>query len=201
MPEKGSGAKHQAGHCLYVAWLMQFSAKTCLTVSSSGWWTSAVPKFYLSWEHRWWYVYCLIQVNPFASLIDEVPLQCPRYLFNLDRVGESRSSGFLSRFDPLGGGGFDFSEDSRDVFCQGKVDDTIRVLAQKCGWEEELDNLYDELHAQSDPGSAVQENAKDSASTSKGDSDESNPDATEALAEQLKATKLDARTDAKSEKL
>lgn len=145
-----------------------------------------------------WY---LTQVNPFASLIDEVPLQCPRYLFNLDRVGEARSGGFLSRFDPLGGGGFDFSEDSRDVFCQGKVDDTIRVLAQKCGWEEELDNLYNEFHAQPAPESTNQESAKDSASSDADESDGSSSEATDALAEQLQATKLDARTDAKSEKL
>lgn len=143
----------------------------------------------------------LTQVNPFASLIDEVPLQCPRYLFNLDRVGESRSGGFLSRFDPLGGGGFDFSEDSRDVFCQGRVDDTIRVLAQKCGWEEELDSLYNELHAQPTPEGAVKESAKDTLSSDADGSDGSSSDSTEALAEQLKATKLDARTDAKSEKL
>lgn len=77
----------------------------------------------------------LMQVNPFASLIDEVPLQCPRYLFNLERVGEATSGGLLSRLDPFGQGGFDFSKDSRDAFCQGKVDETIRVLAQKCGWE------------------------------------------------------------------
>ncbi|WFD46593.1 Sir2 histone deacetylase Hst2 [Malassezia furfur] len=140
-------------------------------------------------------------VNPFASLIDEVPLRCPRYLFNLDRVGESRSGGFLSRFDRLGGGGFDFNEDSRDVFCQGKVDDTIRVLAQKCGWEEELDSLYNELHAQPAPESTNKESAKDSASSDADQSDGSSSGATDALAEQLQATKLDARTDAKSEKL
>lgn len=32
--------------------------------------------------------------------------------------------------------GFDFDDaHSRDIFCQGKVDDTVRKLAQYCGWE------------------------------------------------------------------
>ncbi|WFC94418.1 Sir2 histone deacetylase Hst2 [Malassezia brasiliensis] len=143
--------------------------------------------------------------QPKCQKKDQVPSIKPdivcTYLFNLDRVGESRSGGFLSRLDPFGGGGFDFSEDSRDVFCQGKVDDTIRVLAQKCGWEEELDSLYNEFHVQSNSESADQESAKDSTSPSTGDLDKSTSDATDALAEQLKATKLDVRTDAKSEKL
>jgi len=85
-----------------------------------------------------------VQVQPFASLIDEVPDSCPRVLFNRDRVGERGDLGMLARLDPLmRGGGFDFSSE-RDSFYQGDVDDGVRLLARYCGWEEELDKLHEE---------------------------------------------------------
>lgn len=70
-------------------------------------------------------------VNPFASLIDQVPAQCPRFLFNMERVGEGS-----------GDRGFHFTQESHDTFCQGDVDTTVRILARKCGWEDELDTMY-----------------------------------------------------------
>jgi len=75
-------------------------------------------------------------VQPFASLIDEVPLDCPRALLNLERVGETGRGSMFSKFGLDFGEGFDFeSEDSRDIFCPGAVDETVRLIAQKCGWE------------------------------------------------------------------
>lgn len=83
-------------------------------------------------------------MQPFASLIDEVPESCPRVLFNRDRVGERGDLGLFARLDPLvRGGGFDFSSE-RDSFYQGDVDDGVRLLARYCGWEEELDKLHEE---------------------------------------------------------
>lgn len=59
---------------------------------------------------------------------------------NLERVGESHGRSFMPRFD-LMGGGFDFRS-SRDTFYQGTVDSGVRLLAKLCGWEKELDDIY-----------------------------------------------------------
>lgn len=68
-------------------------------------------------------------------MIDEVPLSCPRALFNLEKVGDSRA-GLFSRFGMGSNEGFDFdTPGSRDTFCGGRVDEILRTLAQKCGWE------------------------------------------------------------------
>lgn len=72
-------------------------------------------------------------MQPFASLIDEVPLSCPRALLNLEKVGERQRKFSLVRDDYEG---FDFDDKhTRDMFCQGKLDETVRKLAQLCGWE------------------------------------------------------------------
>lgn len=140
-------------------------------------------------------------VNPFASLIDEVPLQCPRYLFNLERVGEATSGGLLSRLDPFGQGGFDFSKDSRDAFCQGKVDETIRVLAQKCGWEAELDALYEETLRRFESSKTSSPGRKDSETEKREGHEAPQLPSTDELAKQMESTTLSTRTDSKSEKL
>lgn len=80
-------------------------------------------------------------VNPFASLVGEVDSTCPRALFNLEKVGVKRMIN-LARLDPFyREGGFDFASE-RDTFCQGYVDETVRLLARECGWEKELDALH-----------------------------------------------------------
>ncbi|WFC97731.1 Sir2 histone deacetylase Hst2 [Malassezia yamatoensis] len=145
----------------------------------------------------------LTQVNPFASLIDEVPTDCPRYLLNLDRVGERASNGYLSVFGYDNASGFDFSENSRDKFCQGKVDDIVRSLARKCGWEVsvqintkgELNALYkktyEQISARNEFGADTQaKGAELSESTAIPLLNE-----TEELAKQLSSTHLAARTD------
>ncbi|PKI84705.1 Hst2p [Malassezia vespertilionis] len=97
-----------------------------------------------------------LAVNPFASLIDKVPLTCPRILFNLERVGEARDNYFGSE-------GFVFEDDSRDIFYPGHVDDTIRTFVQKCGWERQLDTIYNTLQDRLDKEHAadVQPDAKE----------------------------------------
>ena len=82
-------------------------------------------------------------VNPFASLVGEVDSTCPRALFNLEKVGVKRMIN-LARLDPFyRESGFDFASE-RDTFCQGYVDDTVRLLARECGWEKELDAMHAE---------------------------------------------------------
>ncbi|WFD30232.1 Sir2 histone deacetylase Hst2 [Malassezia sp. CBS 17886] len=85
-----------------------------------------------------------LAVQPFASLIDEVRASCPRMLFNLERVGES--GGAAVYMDPFARGGFDFHRGSRDIFCQGRVDDLVLRFARKCGWEEELRAMHGALN-------------------------------------------------------
>jgi hypothetical protein len=66
-----------------------------------------------------------LQVQPFASLIDEVPETVPRLLINKEMAGvhKSKDSGF-------------------DVFYSGVCDEGIVKLAQLLGWEKDLDRLY-----------------------------------------------------------
>ncbi|CCG84394.1 protein of unknown function [Taphrina deformans PYCC 5710] len=63
-----------------------------------------------------------LQVQPFASLPDRVKLDCPRLLINLEEVG-------------------DFSR-TMDVVKLGSCDDTVKELADICGWSEELIELH-----------------------------------------------------------
>lgn len=78
-----------------------------------------------------------LQVQPFASLIDEVPETVPRLLINREMVGEHRGSKE----------GFDFRWKhglNRDVAYLGGCDDGVEKLADLLGWKKELDTLYKE---------------------------------------------------------
>lgn len=70
-----------------------------------------------------------LKVHPFASLIGLVDGGVPRALLNLEPVG-------------VHDGGFDFGEETRDLFCGGRVDDVVVELAKECGWLDELVLLY-----------------------------------------------------------
>ena len=132
-----------------------------------------------------------LKVQPFASLIDEVPLNCPRALLNLERVGESRHDHIFGRFGSAHGEGFDFDgECTRDMFCGGAVDDTVRLIARECDWEDELDELHaqmhqdvDRLHPKLDDAVLSQQPSKVSVATGQNGS-------ADALADQLQATHL-----------
>lgn len=132
-----------------------------------------------------------LKVQPFASLIDEVPLNCPRALLNLERVGESRHNHFFARFGSVHGEGFDFdSEHTRDMFCGGAVDDTVRLIARECGWEKELDELHAQMHQNMDRLHAKVHDTAQSKQPSKASVTSSKEVSTDALADQLEATQL-----------
>lgn len=189
--EKGA-AEHQARHYLYAAGLTQSLARVSPTASLSASLISGVPRCSWCSGPRSSYVALLTQVNPFAALIDEVPRDCPRWLLNLEKVGEARK-GLLARFDPMDGGGFDFSEGSRDTFCEGKVDETIRVLAQKCGWEAELDALYQEMLGRFAPAKEPPTKSAEAKAAEKHDAPPL--PSTDELAKELQSTHLQERTD------
>lgn len=80
-----------------------------------------------------------------------MPLDCPRALLNLERVGENKGVSLFARFGSGFGDGFDFESDyTRDIFCRGPVDDTLRLIARECSWEEELDELHAQMHRELD---------------------------------------------------
>lgn len=58
--------------------------------------------------------------------------ECPRFLINLEKVGEgdplTRLLGFGSPLD------FDPETNARDVFWKGNCDDGCQLLADKLGW-------------------------------------------------------------------
>ncbi|KAI7900635.1 DHS-like NAD/FAD-binding domain-containing protein [Cokeromyces recurvatus] len=77
-----------------------------------------------------------LQVQPFASLIEEVPEHVPRLLINKELAGvhsKSRTSGF----------DFEWKNGlNRDVAYLGSCDDGVKKLAELLGWEKELERLY-----------------------------------------------------------
>ncbi|XP_049858280.1 NAD-dependent protein deacetylase sirtuin-2 [Schistocerca gregaria] len=87
-----------------------------------------------------------LAVQPFASLIDRVPSNCPRLLVNREKAGE-RSSLMVM----MGLGGLDFkSEYSRDVALLGDCDYGCQLLADKLGWGDELRELVAKEHKRID---------------------------------------------------
>ncbi|KAF9566613.1 NAD-dependent protein deacetylase sirtuin-2 [Mortierella alpina] len=82
-----------------------------------------------------------LKVEPFNKLIAKVSPRCPRLLINRERAGEELHSGF------------DFDDKQkytiqRDALFLGSCDEGVKKLAALCGWEDELQNLYDVGHAQ-----------------------------------------------------
>ncbi|KAI9603593.1 hypothetical protein KEM48_000893 [Puccinia striiformis f. sp. tritici PST-130] len=123
-----------------------------------------------------------LQVQPFASLISTVPINCPRLLINLEAVGEigRRSPGAQQ-------GGFDFQgiqrggkEFIRDVLVLGNTDDVVEELCDLLGWKDQLLDMYDPgrnagTHGEGlDSGSQVQ--ASDSGVGGEKDATVSEPD-------------------------
>lgn len=132
-----------------------------------------------------------LKVQPFASLIEEVPLDCPRALLNLERVGEIRQNHVFARFGLLHDEGFDFdSERTRDMFCGGAVDNTVRLIARECGWEKELDELHMQMHHDMDLLHAKVPDTAQSKQLSKALAISSEDVSPDALVDQLQATKL-----------
>lgn len=73
-----------------------------------------------------------LKVNPFASLPSLATEEAARLLINREEVGD---------FD------FDHEGNYRDVFMEGDVDVQVLELATRCGWEKELDRIYQEIRS------------------------------------------------------
>lgn len=108
-----------------------------------------------------------LKVEPFNKLIAKVPSSCPRVLINREKAGQELQSGF--DFD----GSSDDGSAQRDALFLGNCDDGVRELAALCGWEDELQSMYnvgynqlklvqekDELELQSQPLSPFQSTQK-----------------------------------------
>ena len=79
-------------------------------------------------------------VQPFASLVEKVPVMTPRVLINRERVGEANPLGLRLGVDK----GFNFGQGNyRDALFEGDCDDGIWELCRLLGWEEELQALID----------------------------------------------------------
>ncbi|KAF9095513.1 NAD-dependent protein deacetylase sirtuin-2 [Mortierella sp. GBA35] len=81
-----------------------------------------------------------LKVEPFNKLIAQVSPKCPRLLINREKAGQEIHSGF------------DFEDKwkytvQRDALFLGNCDEGVRKLADLCGWETELQTMYDEGHA------------------------------------------------------
>ncbi|KDR06661.1 NAD-dependent protein deacetylase sirtuin-2 [Zootermopsis nevadensis] len=89
-----------------------------------------------------------LAVQPFASLIDRVPKECPRLLINREKAGQrDRLMTLLGM-----GSGMDFDSDDnfRDVAWLGDCDEGCQMLSDKLGWGDELSTLVKEEHARID---------------------------------------------------
>ncbi|XP_018010932.1 NAD-dependent protein deacetylase Sirt2 isoform X2 [Hyalella azteca] len=84
-----------------------------------------------------------LTVQPFASLIDNVPPKCPRLLINRDAVGVTGVAATLQRL--MGKGqAFQPSKNKRDVALIGDCDDGCFTLARQLGWQDDLQRLITE---------------------------------------------------------
>ncbi|KAG0359882.1 NAD-dependent protein deacetylase sirtuin-2 [Gamsiella multidivaricata] len=84
-----------------------------------------------------------LKVEPFNKLISKVSPKCPRLLINREIAGQELHSGF------------DFDDKlkytvQRDALFLGNCDDGVKKLAALCGWEDELQAMYDVGHTQLD---------------------------------------------------
>eukprot|EP01104_Vermistella_antarctica_P008544 TRINITY_DN2141_c0_g1_i1.p1 TRINITY_DN2141_c0_g1~~TRINITY_DN2141_c0_g1_i1.p1 ORF type:complete len:457 (+),score=86.49 TRINITY_DN2141_c0_g1_i1:39-1409(+) len=86
-----------------------------------------------------------LSVEPFASLIDKVPIDTPRVLINRDVVGvvpDLRDGGVDGEPSTERTRGFQFGKaGSRDVLMQGLCDEGVERLAHLCGWRDALQRL------------------------------------------------------------
>ncbi|GMS83878.1 hypothetical protein PENTCL1PPCAC_6053 [Pristionchus entomophagus] len=97
-----------------------------------------------------------LEVQPFASLVDEVDSEIPRLLLNREAVGV-----FKGRKESEGGRratrplevcyGLGIKHSNRDVFHRGDCDDGVMALAEMLGWDAELE----EMIAQGPPTSVL----------------------------------------------
>lgn len=79
------------------------------------------------------------QVQPFAGLVGQVPLDVPRLLINREMVGV-RDSTCNAGF---GTGYFEFGvENTRDAAYLGNCDDGVQQLVDMLDWRSDFDNMF-----------------------------------------------------------
>uniref|UniRef100_A0A8D8Y247 NAD-dependent protein deacetylase sirtuin-2 n=1 Tax=Cacopsylla melanoneura TaxID=428564 RepID=A0A8D8Y247_9HEMI len=90
-------------------------------------------------------------VQPFCSLVDNAPPDCPRLLLNKEKVGVGTTDRMLASLGlSTEGLGFDNKNNVRDVFLQRDCDSGCHQLADMLGWGEELKQLISSEHARLD---------------------------------------------------
>lgn len=106
-----------------------------------------------------------LTVQPFASLVDRVPAQCPRLLINREKVGQC--TGIMAMFGLGTGLNFD-KKNTKDVFWAGDCDDGCQLLADKLDFGDELKELIKNEHKRiDDENSSTGDGEKKKPSTSK----------------------------------
>ena len=120
-----------------------------------------------------------LTVQPFASLINHVDDECPRVLFNREKVGVA---GQLSLQQLLmgGGGGFVFEGENayRDTYVGGDLQEQVAKFADLAGLGDELRELmqeYDQKHGTKPPPSTSDSSSK-GVETGKKEDDEDDED-------------------------
>ncbi|XP_045460989.1 NAD-dependent protein deacetylase sirtuin-2 isoform X2 [Harmonia axyridis] len=91
-----------------------------------------------------------LAVQPFASLVDRVPRDCPRLLINREKAGQR--SGLMALMGVRGGLDFENTKTKRDVFWLGDCDDGCQLLAEKLGWAGELSDMIKKEYRRIDDG-------------------------------------------------
>ncbi|KAL3288092.1 hypothetical protein HHI36_002543 [Cryptolaemus montrouzieri] len=91
-----------------------------------------------------------LAVQPFASLVDRVPRDCPRLLINREKAGHK--TGLMALMGMKGGLDFDNTKTKRDVLWLGDCDDGCHLLAEKLGWGAELKDLITKEYRRIDDG-------------------------------------------------
>ncbi|KRT82840.1 hypothetical protein AMK59_4243, partial [Oryctes borbonicus] len=107
-----------------------------------------------------------LTVQPFASLIDRVPDNCPRLLINREKAGHQSG---LSLFGFGGGLEFDQEDNTRDAYWLGDCDDGCVDLADKLGWGDELRELFKKEHERIDKEELQEAKKKKEAGKVKGE--------------------------------
>jgi len=80
-----------------------------------------------------------LQVQPFASLINKVPLTTPRLLINREKVGEIDPQ--MAMLGIKKGFRFGRTDNYRDVDLLGDCQEVVIKLCELLGWKNELDKL------------------------------------------------------------
>ncbi|XP_064622393.1 NAD-dependent protein deacetylase sirtuin-2-like isoform X2 [Lineus longissimus] len=106
-----------------------------------------------------------LAVQPFASMVGQVPETTPRLYINLQKTGQGDP--LLALLGMGGGLQFDQENNYRDVFWQGTCDDGSYALADALGWGDELRDLIKKEHARIDEAHKAEESSRGTAATEK----------------------------------